>query len=99
MEKRVQRPWLPIPKPFETGRHTARWTGYQTQRWRKMSRMFKDENPVCDMPECGRPTHYTEHQVPALACDDPWDESNFRPRCRHHGDSKTGKEGARARVG
>lgn len=97
--KRVQRPWLPIPKPFETGRVKARWPGYNTPRWRKISKLFKEEHPICDMEGCGQPTYYTEHQVPALECEDPWDESNFRPRCRYHGDSKTGKEGAKAKGG
>lgn len=97
MSKKVQRPWLPVPKPYESGRVTTRWEGYKTNRWRKVSRLFKDENPVCDMDGCGQPTYYTEHQVPALQCDDPWDPSNFRPRCRFHGDSKTGKEGAKAK--
>ena len=97
MGKRVQRPWLPVHKPFDTGRVTERWPGYKTTRWRKVSRLFKDEHPVCDMPECGRPTYYTEHEVPATSCSDPWDASNFRPRCKRHGDSKSGKEGAAAK--
>lgn len=91
---RIQRPWLPKVVPFETGRVTERWAGYQTPRWRKLSRWFKSNNPLCSVPGCNNATYYTDHVIPALECADPWDTSNMQPLCKRHGASKTGSEGA-----
>lgn len=94
ISKPLRRPWQPELTPFESGRARERWGGYNGTRWRTISRLFKEQNPVCCVEGCGRPTYYADHDVPALDCDDPYDVANLRPLCRRCGDRKSGREGA-----
>lgn len=101
--KRINRPWIPDVKPFDSGRATNRWEGYQTQRWRKFSRWFKQQHPICSFNECTRDTYYTDHIVPVLTLvnlgRDPYDVDECQPLCRLHGDQKTGMEGSDKKKG
>ena len=95
LPKAKRLPWQPpAPKPWT---HRNRWEGYKTNRWKRMSLLFKTDNPVCITPGCGQPTYYTDHVIRATQCPDPWDSSNWQPLCRKCGDSKAGKESAQAR--
>lgn len=100
-KQRVQRPWLPIHKPFDTGRVGKRWDGYQTSRWRRFSQWFKMENPICSIIGCNRETYYTDHITPVVELvrlgRDPYDQNECQALCRMHGDQKTGKEGTKAK--
>lgn len=100
---RVQRPWLPTPKPFESGRVGRRWEGYKGQRWRLFSIWFKIENRFCAVQGCGRESYYTDHRTPVLELiglgRDPYDPTECQPLCRMHGDQKTGSEGATKKKG
>lgn len=95
---KVQRPWLPKPKPFESGRVSARWDGYNTTRWRRFSIWYKTVNPICSIDGCNMESYYTDHKTPVLVLirqgKDPFDQSECQPLCRMHGDQKTGREGA-----
>src|SRR3990167_5684787 len=70
-------------------RPTARDRGY-TKRWARVSRLFKDEHPICiGCQAVGRvaPTEVTDHIIPhkgdqALL----WDQDNWQPACRPHHD-------------
>ena len=101
--KRVNRPWLPDHKPFESGRVGQRWDGYKTQRWRKFSIWFKTINPICVVEGCNRGSYYTDHITPVIDLirhgRDPYDPDECQPLCRLHGDIKTGSEGAKKRKG
>jgi 5-methylcytosine-specific restriction endonuclease McrA len=88
-----RKPWQGERKAYDTGRITKRWAGYNTARWRKMSLLFKHEQPICAVEGCEEPTYYTDHIVPALECADPYAWSNLQPLCFNCGNSKTGKEG------
>lgn len=102
-KKRINRPWLPDHKPFESGRVGQRWDGYKTQRWRKFSIWYKTLHHRCIIDGCNRDTYYTDHITPVVELvrlgRDPYDPAECQPLCRLHGDIKTGSEGAKKRKG
>lgn len=72
------------PRPFQN-RQTDRWKGYNTERWKRESRVWKMAHPVCE--ECRRKgitkaAEITDHIIPALVCPDPWDKSNWQSLCK-----------------
>ena len=81
--KRIPCPW--IPKKQNTGIiNRQRDPVYHTNRWKKESRQFLDENPLCI--ECQKkgllvPAKVTDHIIPKNKCSDIWDQSNWRPLC------------------
>ena len=89
--------WKGERKPFETGRITARWDGYNTTDWRRFRDAFRSKHPLCCVDGCRQPTYYVDHVVPVVQYMEqggsPFDESNCQPLCFKHGNVKTGKEG------
>jgi 5-methylcytosine-specific restriction enzyme A len=60
---------------------------YHTARWKKESRAFLMQNPLCR--QCERdgfivPSQITDHIIPKNACRDPWDKNNWQPLCKKH---------------
>ena len=89
------RPWA---KPKPAWHHPRRSPVYQEARWRRFSKLFKKEHPMCITPGCGRSTYYTDHVINLNEYDgDPYDQTNMQPLCKRCGQRKTGQEGARAR--
>lgn len=78
-------------------RPSARSRGYG-ERWRKLSKSFLKQHPVCTYCESDgtvKPATLVDHIIPHRG--DPklfWDESNWQPLCRHHHAVKTGRERA-----
>jgi 5-methylcytosine-specific restriction endonuclease McrA len=83
--KSKQRPWdriKPITQPVIT---RARDEFYHTSRWKKESRAFRQQYPLC--AACSRdglivPAEVTDHVIPKNACQDPWDKKNWEPLCK-----------------
>ena len=96
--KTLKRPvWAGERKPYETGRVTARWDGYNKPYWRDFRSSFVQANPLCCVDGCRQPTYYADHIVPVLDYiaqgGSPIDPDNIQPLCYKHGNQKTGREG------
>lgn len=57
---------------------------YQTARWRRLSKRWRDAHPLCE--ECKRngiikPADCVDHIIPIAMCDDFYDETNLQSLC------------------
>lgn len=89
--------WKSAPRdvPRFDQRTTERWKGYETERWKRESRAFKQSNPLC--AECKRQgkirgAEVTDHIIPALICPDPWNRNNWQPLCKRCNAAKGSKD-------
>ena len=102
-KKRINRPWIPAHVPFESGRVGERWEGYKSPRWRKFTRWFKIQHPICCIEGCLRDTYYTDHVVRVVELvrlgRDPYDPEECQPMCKLHHHKKTGGEGSEVKKG
>jgi 5-methylcytosine-specific restriction enzyme A len=60
---------------------------YHTSRWKKESRTFRQQHPICSRCEAEGiiyPTEVTDHIIPLGICTDPWDKSNWGHLCKRH---------------
>lgn len=100
-KRKINRPWLPKHRPFDSGRVSSRWDGYNSTKWRKFSKWFKSINKLCVIDGCGRAAYYTDHITPVLLLisqgRDPYDTCECQALCRLHGNKKTGVEGSQAK--
>ncbi|OAV64190.1 HNH endonuclease [Bacteroidales bacterium Barb6XT] len=86
----------PAPPPRGSGyvREKSR-SEYQTYRWHKASRLFREEHPLC--AECFRKgiitaSKVTDHIIPVPVCDDFWDSGNWQALCESCHNKKAGKD-------
>ena len=98
LPKNSKRPaWMGERKPFDSGRITARWEGYNKQYWIKFRDAFRASNPICCVEGCRQPTYYVDHKDPVLQLiaqgRNPLDPNECQPLCFKHGNKKTGHEG------
>jgi len=92
--KKIKRPWAPDRKPFQRG--ITNYKFYNSARWRKISRLFKEANPLCvKCMEEGRtvPSEFTDHVVRIQDGGDKFAYSNLQALCAFHHNQKSGKEG------
>jgi 5-methylcytosine-specific restriction protein A len=64
---------------------------YHTSRWKKESKAFRDQHPLCSRcMEEGiiAPTEVTDHKIPVGICPDPWDQNNWDGLCKKHNITK-----------
>ena len=62
MPKKVKRSWIPERKPFE--RKKSNYEFYNSWKWRKLSKRWKEANPVCVKCEANgivSPAEFTDH--------------------------------------
>lgn len=79
--KSKRRPWS---KPAIAGppiANRSRDPFYHTSRWKRESRVFRAEHPLC--ARCERaglvePAEVTDHVIPLEICEDPWDHNNWQ---------------------
>lgn len=69
---------------------TKRQAFYNTQRWRKLSRQIRSEEPSCRT--CGAPAFCVDHITPLSECADPFDRWNLQPLCRRCHNQKSQDE-------
>jgi 5-methylcytosine-specific restriction protein A len=60
---------------------------YHTSRWKRESKAFRQEHPLCE--QCKRegfivPSEVTDHIIPKNICKNPWDKSNWEALCKRH---------------
>ena len=79
--------------PFE-GIKRSNYKLYNSSKWRKFSKQYKKDNPLCC--EClkegvSQPSEITDHIKPLDKGGDVWDLKNLQPLCHHHHNKKTGR--------
>ena len=60
---------------------------YHTERWKRASRVFRCEHPLCAMCEKEGviyPAEVTDHIIPFPVCKDFFDRSNWQSLCKRH---------------
>ncbi|WP_448192718.1 HNH endonuclease signature motif containing protein [Azospirillum sp. sgz301742] len=76
-------------------RGTARQRGYDRD-WERVRAEFVKANPVCCVPDCGKPTTDVDHIVSVReAPHRRLDPTNFRPFCHAHHSQRTARDQVR----
>ena len=65
---------------------------YNSTTWRKFSKEYKMNNPVCMNDGCTQPSYYTDHIKPIALGGAKYDYDNLQALCRKCNASKTGKQ-------
>lgn len=81
------------PKPFENI-NKENHSFYNSYAWRKLSKQFKKENPLCiQCLQNGRttPTNITDHIKPIDKGGNKWDLNNLQPLCHQCHNRKSGR--------
>jgi 5-methylcytosine-specific restriction protein A len=82
-----QRPWAIKKSSAPPIASRSRDEFYHTSRWKKESKAFLHQNPLCtecEKEEILTPAQVTDHIIPKNICEDPWDKSNWQPLCKRH---------------
>jgi 5-methylcytosine-specific restriction enzyme A len=89
--KAKNRPWnIRAAQPAPMAQR-VRIDFYHTSRWKKESRLFRSEHPLCRKCEeegIVYPSEVTDHIVPLEICEDPWDWKNWDGLCKRHNNIK-----------
>ena len=91
--KKVKRPWVPERKPFE--RHVSHQSFYNSTRWRRIAKQYKESNPLCVKcleNDIAEPAAVVAHITRIKAGGDPYDESNLQSLCHKCHNIKSAKE-------
>jgi len=87
-------PWMPEPskrKPMHERRTVE--PRYNTHRWRRYRDFFLKLNPIC--AECDEAATVVDHIEPVRLGGEFWAPENHQGLCKHHHDSKSGREAHR----
>ena len=91
--KKQARPWIRERQPFQ--REESNHQFYNTRRWRNVSRIYREKNPLCEKCKAaGRVTAsaFTDHIVRVKDGGDPYNDTNLQALCAPCHNSKSGKE-------
>lgn len=89
---KMKRPWVKESKPFEREKKTD---FYNSWPWRKLRKSYLSAHPVCVKCEAeGKIVegNYVDHIQRIADGGAKLDESNLQTLCKHHHNSKSGKE-------
>ena len=83
-------PWMPESKKRKQHERRVVEHRYNTHRWRKYRDFFLKLNPIC--AECDQAATVVDHIEPVRLGGDFWAPDNHQALCKHHHDSKSGRE-------
>lgn len=91
--KKMRPSWLPEKKQHQ--RIVDNNEFYNSTKWRRFARFYKDNNPLC--VHCDRdglvgPADVADHIVRIEDGGDKWIENNIQSLCNQHHNSKSGRE-------
>ncbi|QLE02899.1 HNH endonuclease [Galbibacter sp. BG1] len=91
--KKIKRNWKPDRKAFD--RAISDYDFYNSSSWRKVSKRYKDNNPLC--VKCLEednitPAEVTDHIVRIKDGGSKFSEDNLQSLCHFHHNQKSGKE-------
>lgn len=79
--KSKPRPWQRKKQPALKMETRSRTDFYHTSRWKKESKAFRMQHPLCAISEAKGlivPSEVTDHIIPLEICEDPWDQNNWQ---------------------
>ena len=85
------RPWVVKAKKFNNPDNEL----YQSYRWRKFSKLYKEKHPLCIKCEAEgitAATAVTDHIIRVCDGGEVYNETNLQPLCTFHHNQKSGKE-------
>ena len=91
--KKIKRSWKPERKSFH--RDKTNYAFYNSYTWRKLSKRYKENNPLCVKCEQAgiiSPAEFTDHIVRIEDGGDRFNESNLQSLCSFHHNQKSGRE-------
>ena len=68
---------------------------YSGGTWRKFSKDYKRNNPVCEVDGCTNPSYYTDHIKPISEGGDKYEYDNIQALCKSCNGRKTQKQGVK----
>tara|TARA_B100000768_G_scaffold46545_1_gene45333 strand:+ start:1682 stop:1981 length:300 start_codon:yes stop_codon:yes gene_type:complete len=92
--KKFKPNWL--PERVSHSRSIDNSAFYNSNKWRKFSRAYKDKNPlcvVCSAEGIVSPAQVADHIKQIIHGGKIFDINNIQSLCNYHHNSKTGKEG------
>ena len=93
------RPWQNKRKPFERSKEKDNSVLYNSSQWRKYSKSFRFDNPLCVMcleKGLAIDSEVTDHIVPINENGSIWDLSNLQALCKVCHNKKSIEESKRA---
>ena len=93
---KIQRAYMPVVKPFE--RANSNYSFYNSWAWRKVSKLFLLENPLCLHCQAigiDTPAKVTDHITPINKGGDKLEQNNFQPLCESCHNKKSSSEASR----
>lgn len=93
--KKLKRQWVPERQPFKNLNEGKNRKVYRNNRWRKLSKSYKERNPFC--VKCAEEgivaaSQVTDHIQRINDGGDPYDENNLQALCKRCHNIKSGKE-------
>lgn len=92
---KLKRQWVPERQAFKNLNKEKNKQTYNSTRWRKFSKAYKERYPLCvKCKEKGiiSKTEVTDHIERVNLGGDIYNESNLQPLCKSCHNSKSGKE-------
>jgi 5-methylcytosine-specific restriction enzyme A len=92
-------PWIP-PQASWSRNAASNQQIYNSPRWRKLRRIFLNENPLCiSCKDMGVVTaaHVVDHIIPINEGGSAWDQMNFQAMCHICHNKKSANESHRNR--
>ena len=91
--KKVVRSWKPVPVAFKRDNDNAEF--YNSWKWRKKAKEYKNRFPLCC--ECEKegmitPATVVDHKVRVNDGGDKYDDSNLQSMCEFHHNKKSAAE-------
>lgn len=95
--KPVKRPWMRQATSNHQGRTAPNRHVYDTQRWRKLSKAYRQANPLCECEECETLTvpliaEVVDHKTPINQGGDPYSWDNLQSMNKKCHNKKSAKE-------
>ena len=91
--KKIKRPWKPERKPF--GRVKSNNEIYNSWKWRKFAKRYKENNPLCIKCEeegIVSSAYVADHIQRIEDGGEVFNENNIQSLCEFHHNQKSGKE-------
>lgn len=91
--KPIRPSWVPERKAFARRKDNSSF--YNSWKWRKTAKAFRESNPCCVKCEAEgivSATEYVDHIERIEGGGEKYDHSNLQGLCKFHHNSKSGKE-------
>lgn len=96
--KKISRSYIPERKPFQ--REVDNNSFYNSWKWRKFTKGYKQRNPLCkdcEIEGVVKPVDVVDHKEQYAPGAKGWDlndlrDEDYNPLCNHHHNKRSGKQ-------